>query len=232
MIIPITREQVITADNLATVRRFFEYRRKGDGYEYNDTKFQEKATKKYDVVLSSKGNIFAGVLFEICLYRKIVQEVLKCIRNEDSYEKAIDKPVYASNELISKAFSHEITIGKYDEGYDFLLMNYQGGLKIDAKVYVTAIVTDEQSCSRLHLYVDETQYNRNVADIYIQGFILENKTELYFYVAGWKYSHDLIHFPKIKNPAYGVKVPQLNNINKLIEMIYQNDFDSSKYSPF
>lgn len=233
MLIPIRDTDLITADNLASMREYYEYRRQGGGYIYNGTPFHQAVLESYpNIVLTSQSNVFVGILFEICLFKSIVNAVIVHIMNENGYQYSNNKHEYIRRSLISKYFSHEMAIGKYDEGYDFLLMNNESGLRIDAKVYGTRIIGNSQSCSSYNLFVDQEQYNRHAADAYIQGFVINQINQLSFYVAGWKYRDELIAFPNARNPAYGISVPNLNNINDLVTIIYENNFNPAQYHPF
>lgn len=234
MLLPITREQIITADNLASIREYYEFRRQGDGYNYDGTALHSIVSSLYQVNLISKSNIFFGMLFEICLFKGIVDTLVQKIIKENDYQHSYNKNEYIRQRLISIGFSHEIAIGRYDEGYDFLLKNNNtGDLRIDAKVYGTKIINSPQSCSNFNLYVDEEQYRRHGCDTYIQGFIINQSNHLSFYVAGWKHrSENFTYFPNAKNPAYGVKVTNLNNIGGLIDLIYQNNSQLANGNPF
>ena len=184
------------------------------------------------MILTSRSNVFVGILFEICLFKSIVNAVIERIKNENGYQNAYNKNEYIRQKLIASAFSHEMAVGKYDEGFDFLLMNYEGGIKIDAKVYGTRTNNNPQSCANYNLFVDQEQYNRHGADIYVQGFIINQINQLSFYVAGWKHRDDLVYFPNARNPAYGEAIANLNNMNELVDLIYENNFNFANYNPF
>ena len=82
MLIPITSIDLITADRLATTREYYEYRRQGEGYNYNGTTFHQAVNQKYGLNLTSQSNVFAGILFELCLFKAIVNSVMTLIANE------------------------------------------------------------------------------------------------------------------------------------------------------
>ena len=232
MLIPITSIDLITADRLATTREYYEYRRQGEGYNYNGTTFHQAVNQKYGLNLTSQSNVFAGILFELCLFKAIVNSVMTLIANEANYNNNANPQEYMRHSLLSKAFSHDMAVGKYDDGYDFLLMNYNGGEKIDAKVYPSRILENPQTCLNYNLLVDNDQYDRHGSNIYIQGFILTDVNLLRFYVAGWEYSDNLVPYNNIPNPGHGARVTNLRGINELINMIYQNNFDPAQYQPF
>lgn len=123
MLIPITREQIITADNLASIREYYEFRRQGGSYNYNGTALHPIVSNMYRVNLTSKSNILFGMLFEICLFKGIVDTLVQRIIKEPDYQDSYNTIEYIRQRLISVGFSHEVAIGRYDEGYDFLLKN-------------------------------------------------------------------------------------------------------------
>ncbi len=231
MLITITNYDVITADRLAQLREFYEYRRSGNNYNYNGTSLHQRFNRQYAIELYSKSNIFFGILFEICLYRAITDALVSLVYNENEYIQITDiikKQTYVSERMRAMRISYDLTIGRFDEGYDFQLLTNNQKLRIDAKLYGTKVLNSISDCNNLSLIVDENQFNANKADLYIQGFMVQSNTNLInFYVAGYTYKNRLQHYnsenSRYTNSCFGISTSNLTPMSKLIESIYKRE---------
>lgn len=193
VIMTITEEMYQMADYISKKRKLFEYPREG----YGD----------YDSRGISK--IKAGLLGELSFFEFIFSYLEKKygdIKAKDRWE-ILHKKI---------KFTYNITIGDFDEGFEFKISDKT----IDIKTYENNIVTVDQifngirnNGSPLNLFIDKSQNLKS--DYYVQSFLMpENKICLAGYsdglppLATW--------MPK---PAYACPVPNLININCLLEKI-------------
>lgn len=227
MLIPVSKEHIITADKLTTIRELYEFRRDGKDYNYDGTEIHEKIENIYGLKLSSKSNIFTGILFELCLFESISKSLVERIKLENQYLQQKDeknREVYISNRLRQMRFSYELLIGRVDDGYDYMVETNRGTGYIDVKFYGTKILDNKNYANNLNLYVDRDQYERESnTNSYIQGFIIKNNNEIQIFVAGWEYKKYLEFEPDAKNPCYKKAVTQLRSINEFIDKIYEGN---------
>lgn len=227
MLIPVSKEHIITADKLATIRELYEFRRDGKDYNYDGTEIHKKIENLYGVNLSSKSNIFTGILFELCLFESISQLLVEKIKLENGCLQQQDeksRDTYISNRLRQMRFSYELLIGRVDDGYDYMVETNRGTGYIDVKFYGTKILDNENYANNLNLYVDRGQYERESnTNSYIQGFIIKNNNEIQIFVAGWEYKNRLKFEPDAKNPCYKKPVQELRHIDELINKIYNGN---------
>ena len=217
-------KDVITADRLAVIREYYEYRRVGRDYNYNGTPSHRVFSEVFDVELGSKSNIFFGILFELCLFNHITVLLNNRINQEVAYNNLPEnqRDTYSSNRMRDMGLSYDMKIGQVDEGFDFLLQQTNNNMRIDLKLYATRIMNSQQACANYKLLVDERQYNRNAAEYYIQGFIVRQNNSLFFYVPGGALAANLRYYRNLPSPAYGLAVNELSDINLLINSIYTN----------
>lgn len=222
MLIPVTKEHIITADKLATIRELYEFRR--DGYNYNNqnSPVHQRISQLYGIEIHSKSNLLTGILFEICLFKEISNQLKEKIRQEPNYpNNPENQDRYISHRMIQMNFSYGFVIGKFDDGYDYQIIRNNQNFNIDAKMYGTKLFTNQNQVQNHNLLVDERQFNRNVATQYIQGFLIDNNNSLSIYVAGWANANQLTYMENINN-CYAISVRNLQPINTLIDFIYQN----------
>lgn len=193
VILPIAVEMEQVANYISQKRKLFEYPR--EGYGDYDSRGVEK--------------IKTGILGELGFLEFIFLHIEKKYGNI----KAKDRWVVLHEKV---KFAYSITIGKFDKGFEFSIAEET----IDVKTYDNNIVTIEQifnglkgNGKPLNLFIDETQ-NTN-ADYYVQSFVMpENKICLAGCYEG---------LPPLAtwmpNPAYTCPVPDLLNMNILLEKI-------------
>ena len=191
VILPITKEMAVFSRYVAEKRTLFEYPRKG----YGD--YDKRGIAKIQV----------GVIGELAFLEYVFEKLRNKYGNLDALKR---------NEVLHKVvkFSYTATIGRFDDGFDFMLKDKT----IDIKTYQTNKVTIQQifnglksNGNPLSLFVDEKQ--NSIADIYIQAFILtDNRVCLAGFYEG---------LPPLQKwmptPAHSCAVPQLNPLAKLIE---------------
>lgn len=224
MLINIDKRDVITADRLAVIREYYEYRRSGKDYNYNGTPNHTIFFQSFDTELKSKSNIFFGILFEICLFNYFTVSLNNLIMQEAHYSRLpkSDRDTYSSNKMRRMGLSYEMKIGQVDDGFDFLLNQTNNKMRIDAKVYPNRIFSSQSDCKNYKLLVDERQFSRNMADCYIQGFIISQNNTLSFYVPGGALAANLQSYPNLPSPARGLRLDELSDISLLIDSIYSN----------
>ncbi len=201
MNIPITFEEVKSADYLATLRENYEYRRSGIKYNYDKKADSNLCIENhFDIELVSKSNIFMGLLFELSLYDFITKKLKDAIINK--LPNISDKEF--SEKMINFKFSYNMNIGDFDNGYDYIWKVKEKLYKIDCKVYANEVFSDS-TYEKYNILVDERQYNSSNTDIYIQGFLVSEKDNLVFRA----------FFEKKENLRYSDKFPQAGYCKKI-----------------
>lgn len=216
MLIPVSKEHIITADKLATIRELYEFRRGGYNYNNQNNPIHQRISELYDVEIYSQSNLLTGILFEICLFERM-SETLRERLMEQGYRNDTE----ISDRMRQMNFSYGLTIGRVDDGYDYKIIANNQNFNIDAKMYGTRLFTNQNQVQNYNLLVDERQFNRNVATHYMQGFLIDNNNSLSIYVAGWANANQLTYMKNINN-CYAISVRNLQPINTLIDFIYQN----------
>lgn len=196
MYIPITPNDLITANYLANLRLNYEYRRIGYNYEQISQVSFHINNFFGSNLITTPSNITIGILAELLIYRNLTHYL---------YSK--------NSNMIQECFQYNLTIGAYDKGFDII----KNDKKIDIKCYATHIVTDIDEISRFNLLVDKEQYEHKEsrANLYIQTFIINNSDGLFLYIAGYAESNELhlnTNFPK---PAYYCSVNSLHSYEEL-----------------
>ncbi|OOR89871.1 hypothetical protein LP109_09430 [Moraxella bovis] len=216
MLIPVTKEHIITADKLATIRELYEFRRGGYYYNNQNNPIHQRISELHDIEIQSQSNLLTGILFEICLFETISETLRQRLREQDYHN---DTEI--SSRMRQMNFSYGLTIGRVDDGYDYLIDRANTPYLIDVKMYGTRLFTNQNQVQNYNLFVDARQFNRNIATQYVQGFLIDNNNSLSIYVAGWTDENQL-EYMENRNNCYAISVRDLNQIGTLIDIIYQN----------
>lgn len=216
MLIPVSKEHIITADKLATIRELYEFRREGYDYNNQNNPIHQRISELYDIEIQSQSNLLTGILFEICLFEEI-SDILKQRLIEQGYQNDTE----ISNRMRQMNFSYSLTIGRADDGYDYHIDRVNNQYLIDVKMYGTKLFQSTDEVQNHHLLVDARQFHRNVATQYIQGFLIESDGQLIIYVAGGENATNL-QYKENKNNCYTIPVKDLKPIDGFINFIYQN----------
>lgn len=229
MLIPVTKEHIITADKLATIRELYEFRREGYDYNNQNNPIHQRISELYDLEIHSKSNLLTGILFEICLFEEISNQLKEKIKQEPNYpnnpkndDNQKNQDEYISRRMVQMRFSYGSVMGKFDDGYDYQIQRRGNRcFNIDVKMYGTKLFQSTDEVQNHHLLVDARQFHRNVATQYIQGFLIESDGQLIIYVAGGENATNL-QYKENKNNCYAIPVKDLKPIDGFINFIYQN----------
>lgn len=170
----------------------------------------------YNIEIHSTSNLLTGILFELCLFEEI-SGILK----RRLIEQGNQNDAEISNRMRQMSFGYGLTIGRVDDGYDYFIDRANAPYLIDVKMYGTRLFTNQRQVQNYNLLVDERQFQRNVATQYIQGFLIDSNNILNIYIAGWANAGQL-QYMENRNNCYAISVRDLNHINTLIDLIYQN----------
>ena len=196
--IPIELEAFTTANFLAEIRIKYEYQRTGHNYNYNIITNELKTIANivgFNGSLSF-GNIAFGILSEILIYKDLTDH--------------LENNLSLNQKMINQNFEYNLTIGAYDNGFDYTKTKAEKKYEIDVKNYSTHICQTENEILKYKLLVDKKQFNNHKADIYMQSFILiDNSNKPYIVIAGYATINMLTLKSQLPNPAYYCNVSQL-----------------------
>lgn len=217
--IQIQREDLITANYLANLRKPYEFRRRG--YEYETIPATGESINKMfgSELITTSSNIVYGLLAELLVYRDLTEKLYASIEGQDNQKQA---------KMIQEEFIYSIRIGQYDQGYDFVKkIDCNENLLVDIKCYASRITKNKEEIDKYNIYVDQEQFDANKGKkiVYIQTFILQEDSKLFLYVGGYAMSNELVFDSECKIPAYRIKIRDARSYNELIKNFFIKDID-------